>query len=63
MEEDLPEGPVPAPRPSPFPVVGAHPGPRCGHTLTTISGLDGELTGGKLIMFGKFGGYWSSDSE
>ncbi|GMH40175.1 hypothetical protein BSKO_08079 [Bryopsis sp. KO-2023] len=40
------------PRPRPFKVVGAHPGPRCGHTLTTIYGTDGDNSSAKLIMFG-----------
>lgn len=46
---------VPPPRPRPFKVVGAHPGPRCGHTLTTIYGSDGDPSSAKLIMFGKVG--------
>ncbi|PSC71439.1 serine threonine-phosphatase BSL1 [Micractinium conductrix] len=35
-----------------FPIVGANPGPRCGHTLTTIAGPDGDLSSAKLILFG-----------
>lgn len=41
-----------APVPSPFPVDGANPGPRCGHTLTVIIGADGDLSKAKLVMFG-----------
>ncbi len=39
-------------KPRPFPVVGAAPGARCGHTLTAIAGHDGDYTGAKLVMFG-----------
>ncbi|KAK9908007.1 hypothetical protein WJX75_001420 [Coccomyxa subellipsoidea] len=44
--------PAPAPRPRPFPCVGNPPGPRCGHTLTAISGPEGEFSAAKLVMFG-----------
>ncbi|KAL4429396.1 hypothetical protein ABPG77_005170 [Micractinium sp. CCAP 211/92] len=43
---------APAPRVRPFPIVGANPGPRCGHTLTTIAGPDGDLSSAKLVLFG-----------
>lgn len=33
-------------------VPGTAPGPRCGHTLTSISGPDGDLSKAKLILFG-----------
>ena len=36
---------------------------RCGHTLTTIAGPDGDLTSAKLILFGGWcsrGGRWRS---
>lgn len=51
---DLDSGrPAPVPKPRPFPVVGAAtPGPRCGHTLTAISGPEGDLSKAKLILFG-----------
>ena len=54
MEADLSAGGGPplAPRPKPFPLAGTPPGPRCGHTLTTVSGPDGELAGAKLVLFG-----------
>ena len=45
--------PAPAPRPRPFPCVGNPPGPRCGHTLTAISGPEGEFSAAKLVMFGE----------
>ena len=46
--------PLPAPRPRPFPCVGGGvPGPRCGHTLTAVSGPEGDFSGAKLIMFGE----------
>ncbi|KAL6774518.1 PKL1 [Auxenochlorella protothecoides x Auxenochlorella symbiontica] len=44
--------PMPAPRLRPFPIVGTNPGPRCGHTLTTISGPDGDLSTARLVLFG-----------
>ena len=31
------------------------PGPRCGHTLTAVSGPEGDFSGAKLIMFGEAG--------
>lgn len=40
-------------KPRPFPVVGASPGARCGHTLTAIAGHDGDNAGAKLVMFGR----------
>ncbi|DBB07366.1 hypothetical protein WJX82_002389 [Trebouxia sp. C0006] len=54
MEADLSPGGGPplAPRPKPFPLAGTPPGPRCGHTLTTVAGPDGELAGAKLVLFG-----------
>lgn len=42
----------PAPVPIPFPVEGANPGPRCGHTLTVVIGADQKLSSSKLVMFG-----------
>ena len=45
--------PAPAPRPRPFPCLGNPPGPRCGHTLTAISGPEGEFSAAKLVLFGK----------
>ncbi len=55
MEADLSPGGGPplAPRPKPFPLAGTPPGPRCGHTLTTVAGPDGELAGAKLVLFGE----------
>lgn len=44
--------PAPAPRPRPFPITGVPPGPRCGHTLTAITGPDANLSRAKLVMFG-----------
>ncbi|MEW5310510.1 MAG: hypothetical protein WDW38_002301 [Sanguina aurantia] len=44
--------PAPVPKPRPFSIVGTAPGPRCGHTLTSISGPDGDLSKAKLILFG-----------
>lgn len=44
--------PSPVPRPRPYPVVGTAPGPRCGHTLTAISGPEGDLSKAKLVLFG-----------
>jgi hypothetical protein len=52
MEPD-PVQPAPAPRPRPFPTSGKPPGPRCGHTLTAISGPEGEFSSAKLVMFGE----------
>ena len=40
------------PRPRPFPVHGDAPGPRCGHTLTTITGPDGDVSKARLVLFG-----------
>lgn len=51
MDSDL--RPSPVPRPRVFPVVGTAPGPRCGHTLTAISGPEGDLSKAKLVLFGK----------
>jgi hypothetical protein len=42
----------PAPVPIPFPVEGAMPGPRCGHTLTVVIGSEQRLSNSKLVMFG-----------
>jgi hypothetical protein len=42
----------PAPVPIPFPVEGANPGPRCGHTLTVVIGTEQRLSASKLVMFG-----------
>ncbi|GLC64614.1 hypothetical protein PLESTF_000184600 [Pleodorina starrii] len=50
MDSDL--RPSPVPRPRVFPVVGTAPGPRCGHTLTAISGPEGDLSKAKLVLFG-----------
>lgn len=44
----------PAPVPIPFPVEGANPGPRCGHTLTVVIGADQKLSSSKLVMFGEY---------
>eukprot|EP01026_Neomeris_dumetosa_P048164 TRINITY_DN4158_c0_g2_i2.p1 TRINITY_DN4158_c0_g2~~TRINITY_DN4158_c0_g2_i2.p1 ORF type:complete len:916 (+),score=170.18 TRINITY_DN4158_c0_g2_i2:140-2749(+) len=43
---------TPAPRPRPFPVLGPPPGHRCGHTLTAITGPNGDLSGARLVLFG-----------
>ncbi|CAD7705298.1 unnamed protein product [Ostreobium quekettii] len=43
---------APPPRPRSFPLIGAKPGPRCGHTLTTIYPFDGDPATAKLVMFG-----------
>lgn len=51
MDSDL--RPSPVPRPRVFPVVGTAPGPRCGHTLTAISGPEGDLSKAKLVLFGE----------
>jgi protein phosphatase len=48
--------PLPVPKPRTFPVVGAAPGPRCGHTLTTIAGPDGDLSKARLVLFGEIRG-------
>jgi hypothetical protein len=40
------------PRPRAFPLKGAAPGPRCGHTLTTIVGQDNDVGKAKLVLFG-----------
>lgn len=39
-------------RPRQYPIVGTAPGPRCGHTLTAITGPDGDLSKSKLVLFG-----------
>jgi len=44
--------PTGVPRPRPFPILDNPPGPRCGHTLTTISGPEGDVNRAKLILFG-----------
>lgn len=46
------ESPLPVPNPRQFPISGALPGPRCGHTLTAIAGPDGDLSKARLILFG-----------
>jgi hypothetical protein len=48
--------PTGVPRPRPFPIHEHAPGPRCGHTLTTIAGPDGDMNRAKLILFGAWGG-------
>lgn len=53
MEMDSDLRPSPVPRPRVFNVVGVAPGPRCGHTLTAISGPEGDLSKAKLVLFGK----------
>ncbi len=57
METDTGEGPIASragvPTPRPFKASGVAPGPRCGHTLTTITGPDGEYSKAKLVLFGK----------
>ena len=44
--------PAPVPRPRRFPCLGDAPGPRCGHTLTAITGPDGNLASARLVLFG-----------
>lgn len=44
--------PAPVPRPRGFPCLGDAPGPRCGHTLTSITGPDGNLGSARLVLFG-----------
>ncbi|GAX81722.1 hypothetical protein CEUSTIGMA_g9150.t1 [Chlamydomonas eustigma] len=51
MESDV-SRPLPVPKPRPFPIVGATPGPRCGQTLTAVAGPDGDLSKARLILFG-----------
>lgn len=51
-EAQLAQRPTSVPRPRPFPILEGAPGPRCGHTLTTISGPDGDMNRAKLILFG-----------
>ena len=53
MESDPSLRPSPVPRPRPFPGIGLAPGPRCGHTLTAISGPEGDLSKAKLVLFGE----------
>jgi hypothetical protein len=53
MEMDADLRPSPVPRPRVFTVVGIAPGPRCGHTLTAISGPEGDLSKAKLVLFGE----------
>jgi hypothetical protein len=53
--EGEPVSGAPVPRPRPFPAEGGpdeSPGPRCGHTLTTITGPDGDINRAKLVLFG-----------
>jgi hypothetical protein len=56
MVDDGGARPLPVPRPRLFPVQGAAPGPRCGHTLTAIAGPDGDLSKAKLVLFGACAG-------
>lgn len=51
METEVTQ-PLPAPRPRPFPCLGNPPGPRCGHTLTAISGPEGDFSSAKLVLCG-----------
>lgn len=46
------EGVSPAPAVFPFPLTGVNPGPRCGHTLTTVLGPNGDVGSAKLVLFG-----------
>lgn len=46
--------PSAVPRPRLFPILENAPGPRCGHTLTTITGPDGDVNKAKLVLFGVF---------
>lgn len=48
----LVQRPTGVPRPRPFPILDNAPGPRCGHTLTTISGPEGDVNRAKLVLFG-----------
>lgn len=48
----LVQRPTSVPRPRPFPILENAPGPRCGHTLTTISGPEGDVNRAKLVLFG-----------
>eukprot|EP00889_Picochlorum_renovo_P008416 jgi/Picre1/35446/NNA_002908.t1 len=43
---------LPAPAVRQFPLIGDDPGPRCGHTLTTILGPNGDPSSAKLVLFG-----------
>ena len=52
METEVTQ-PLPAPRPRPFPCLGNPPGPRCGHTLTAISGPEGDFSSAKLVLCGE----------
>ncbi len=59
MDADMPggqsslrSGVVTVPRPRVFPLKGTAPGPRCGHTLTTITGPDGDVAKARLVLFG-----------
>eukprot|EP00798_Chlamydomonas_sp_ICE-L_P004852 gene4852-34611_t len=45
-------GPLPVPKPRTFPILGTAPGPRCGHTLTAVSGPDNDASKARLILFG-----------
>ena len=51
METEVTQ-PLPAPRQRPFPCLGNPPGPRCGHTLTAISGPEGDFSSAKLVLCG-----------
>jgi hypothetical protein len=48
----LVQRPTGVPRPRTFPILDNAPGPRCGHTLTTISGPEGDVNRAKLVLFG-----------
>lgn len=48
----LGQRPTGVPRPRTFPILENAPGPRCGHTLTTISGPEGDPQRAKLVLFG-----------
>jgi hypothetical protein len=51
----LVQRPTGVPRPRTFPILDNAPGPRCGHTLTTISGPEGDVNRAKLVLFGARG--------
>ena len=56
METEVSQ-PLPAPRTRPFPCLGNAPGPRCGHTLTAISGPEGDFSSAKLVLCGEHHNY------
>lgn len=45
---------IAVPRPRSFPIQQNAPGPRCGHTLITITGPDGDVNKAKLVLFGMY---------